>query len=163
MGINGLLYFCSKLDLLISQVSFNPITVNSMKKALSRICKAEQREVSAEQIELIAKASGGDIRNAITSLQYFCLKPHQGPSLSSYDGISPCVKEGSDEMVHFFSGPSLSFGRDDTISLFHALGKFLHNKRDPDNPTAAGSFDNSFSLSFYSVFIDDRKNFLGIS
>lgn len=127
------------------KVTFNPITVNSMKKTLSRICREEQCKVSAEQIEFIAKASGGDIRNAITSLQYFCLRPCEGPSLGFHDGITPSLK-GPEKMVDLLNEPSLSFGRDDTISLFHALGKFLHNKRDTENPLAAGIFNRiSFS------------------
>ncbi|XP_065856248.1 cell cycle checkpoint protein RAD17 isoform X2 [Euphorbia lathyris] len=83
------------------KVSFNPITNNSIKKALTRICKQEQCNVTSEQIDLIAKASGGDIRHAITSLQLFC-------------------------------GFASLFGRDETLSLFHALGKFLHNKRETE-------------------------------
>lgn len=119
-------------------MTFNPITVNSLKKTLSRICRAERCKLSAEQIEFIAKASRGDIRNAISSLQYFCLKPCEGPSLGSHDSIAPSLKERPDKMVD--DEPPLSFGRDDTISLFHALGKFLHNKRDTENPLAAGIY-----------------------
>ncbi|XP_027179640.1 cell cycle checkpoint protein RAD17 [Coffea eugenioides] len=114
------------------KVSFNPITVNSLKKTLSRICKEEECELSAEQIELLAKASGGDIRHAITSLQYFCLKPHQLPSLCLSDGSTPSLRERTDGLTDLYIEPSLSFGRDDTLSLFHALGKFLHNKRESE-------------------------------
>ncbi|KAI0507767.1 hypothetical protein KFK09_013895 [Dendrobium nobile] len=39
------------------------------------LCQEEQCDVSPEQIDQIVKASGGDIRNAITSLQYCCLRP----------------------------------------------------------------------------------------
>ncbi|KAG5530188.1 hypothetical protein RHGRI_030532 [Rhododendron griersonianum] len=40
------------------KVAFNPITVNSIKKTLSRICREEHLNVDGEQIDLIAKASG---------------------------------------------------------------------------------------------------------
>lgn len=75
--------------------------------------------MTSEQIDLIARASGGDIRHAITSLQFFCLKA-DWPSLSL----------SSPTTVH-----DLHFGRDETISLFHALGKFLHNKRESASPS----------------------------
>lgn len=106
-------------------MAFNPITANSIKKILSKICREEQCKVSADQMDAIAKASGGDIRHAITSLQYFCLKPN--PTLSL-----------SDEINHSDEGLSLPFGRDETLSLFHALGKFLHNKRESENLVASG-------------------------
>lgn len=119
-----------ELILEILQVAFNPITHNSMKKILSKICRQEQHNVSAEQIDLIAKVSGGDIRHAITSLQYFCLKPSLMHSLSLSDPASKFNIEDS--------GSSLHFGRDETLSLFHALGKFLHNKRETENTTELG-------------------------
>lgn len=124
----------------IFQVSFNPITVNSIKKTLSRICREEHLNVDGEQIDLIAKASGGDIRHAITTLQYFCVKPHLRLSLSSSNGTPTYSKEGSDDMDRLDNRFSLPFGRDETLSLFHALGKFLHNKRETENSTSFGKF-----------------------
>lgn len=32
-----------------------------------------------------------------------------------------------------------SFGKDETLSLFHALGKFLHNKREASQASDLGS------------------------
>ncbi|XP_058185245.1 cell cycle checkpoint protein RAD17 isoform X2 [Rhododendron vialii] len=115
------------------KVAFNPITVNSIKKTLSRICREEHLNVDGEQIDLIAKASGGDIRHAITTLQYFCMKPHPRLSLSSSNGTPTYSKERSDDMSCLDDRFSLPFGRDETLSLFHALGKFLHNKRETEN------------------------------
>lgn len=106
-------------------MAFNPITVNSIIKTLSKICKGEKLKVTADQIDLIAKASGGDIRHAVTSLQYFCLK-------------SDSIRNGSHKIDHLDNEYSLPFGRDETLSLFHALGKFLHNKRDTENLSTSG-------------------------
>ncbi|XP_074371704.1 cell cycle checkpoint protein RAD17 isoform X2 [Apium graveolens] len=111
------------------KVAFNPITVNTIKKTLSRICREEHRTVTAEQNDLIAKASGGDIRHAILSLQYLCLKPNPLLSLSLSDSNPTCPEVRSE----LDDGNSLPFGRDETLSLFHALGKFLHNKRATQN------------------------------
>lgn len=115
------------------KVAFNPITVNSIKKTLSRICREEHKTITAEQNDLIAKASGGDIRHAILSLQYLCLKPNPMLSLSLSDGTPTYPKERSE----LDDGNSLPFGRDETLSLFHALGKFLHNKRATQNSVAS--------------------------
>ncbi|XP_077246606.1 RADIATION SENSITIVE 17 isoform X2 [Tasmannia lanceolata] len=124
-----------------SKVAFNPLTINSIKKTLSRICREEQFHVPAEQIDQIAKSSGGDIRHAITSLQYFCLRPDLMHSLAlscltitnskgkseKLDAL-PFSSINNDEGLD--EGFSLPFGRDESLSLFHALGKFLHNKRE---------------------------------
>ncbi|XP_052195659.1 cell cycle checkpoint protein RAD17 isoform X2 [Diospyros lotus] len=129
-----------------SKVAFNPITVNSIKKTLFRLCREEHCNLNAEQIDLIAKASGGDIRHAITSLQYFCVKPNLRVSPFS-NGTDSSSKERSDELNHLDDRFSLPFGRDETISLFHALGKFLHNKREAQN---------SFSLEQDTFLVKKR-------
>lgn len=119
------------------QVAFNSITHNSIKKILSKICRQEQHDMSAEQIDFIAKASGGDIRQAITSIQFFCLKPSLMHSLS-LSSPSQTLFKGKPEVNIVDSGISLHFGRDETLSLFHALGKFLHNKRETENSMELG-------------------------
>ncbi|KAI3699348.1 hypothetical protein L2E82_43601 [Cichorium intybus] len=111
------------------KVAFNPITVNAISKMLFRICREEKLKIKSQQIDSIAKASGGDIRNAITSLQYFNLK-------SDSKGISDNSNDLDD----------VAFGRDETLSLFHALGKFLHNKRETENMITITSDTGSVSL-----------------
>ncbi|GKV41431.1 hypothetical protein SLEP1_g48967 [Rubroshorea leprosula] len=115
-----------------SKVAFNPITTNAVKKTLTRICREEQYNVTAEHIDQIAKASGGDIRHAITSLQLSCLKPEQVLNMSLSDSAPSHTKEEA----NLYDGFSLPYGRDETLTLFHALGKFLHNKREAENVAA---------------------------
>jgi len=109
-----------------------------MKKILFRICQVEQCDVTAEYVDLIAKTSGGDIRHAITSLQFFCLKPNLVHSLASSTCSHGPLKEESNKPVRSDYGYSLHFGRDEALSLFHALGKFLHNKRETGVATEYG-------------------------
>ncbi|XP_075501439.1 cell cycle checkpoint protein RAD17 isoform X2 [Primulina tabacum] len=119
------------------KVTFNPITVNSIRKTLSKICRVEQLEASDEQIDLIAKASGGDIRHAITSLQYFALQPHLVRSLCITERLSSYPEEKEYGDTHLDDCFSLPFGKDANLSLFHALGKFLHNKRESESSVAS--------------------------
>lgn len=126
------------------KVTFNPITVNSIRKTLSKICRVEQLEASDEQIDLIAKASGGDIRHAITSLQYFSLQPHLVHSLCITKRLSSYPEENENNDTHLDDCFSLPFGKDANLSLFHALGKFLHNKREAESLVASSR----------SVFVD---------
>ncbi|KAG8373619.1 hypothetical protein BUALT_Bualt11G0043100 [Buddleja alternifolia] len=115
------------------KVTFNPITVNSIRRILSKICRLEELEVSDEQIDIIAKSSGGDIRHAITSLQYFSLKPNPMQSLPVLKRLSTYPEGKGNESSHLDNKYSLPYGKDATLSLFHALGKFLHNKRETVN------------------------------
>jgi cell cycle checkpoint protein len=94
------------------------------------------------EIDQMATASGGDIRHAITSLQLFSVKPELNhtkiksprPGMEdNYHGNEQTMYSGLD------SGISSCFGRDETLSLFHALGKFLHNKRETDNVIISGN------------------------
>ncbi|MCL7044051.1 hypothetical protein MKW94_004237 [Papaver nudicaule] len=118
------------------KVAFNPVTTNSIKMALSRICKEERCSATADQIDLIAKASGGDIRHAVTSLQYFCLRQRQMPSIPKFSSTHSSKEKLLD--ITRMDGV-LSFGRDETLSVFHALGKFLHNKRESSPASGLGS------------------------
>ncbi|KAK8945979.1 Cell cycle checkpoint protein RAD17 [Platanthera guangdongensis] len=122
------------------KVAFNPITVNSIKKVLSMLCQEEKCDVTPELIDQIVKSSGGDIRNAITSLQYWCLKTDNlfFSPVSILMEINTKVDAGHSESspitgvveLEELNSAYLPCGRDETLSLFHALGKFLHNKRE---------------------------------
>lgn len=94
--------------------------------------------MTGEYVDLIAKTSGGDIRHAITSLQFFCLKPNLVHSLAPPTCSPGALKEESNKSVKSDDGYSFHFGRDETLSLFHALGKFLHNKRETEVATEYG-------------------------
>jgi cell cycle checkpoint protein len=61
-------------------------------------------------------------------------------SLSLRDTTATYLREKPDEVSSMDDGFPLQFGRDETLSLFHALGKFLHNKRDTENAMALGMF-----------------------
>ncbi|KAK8944918.1 Cell cycle checkpoint protein RAD17 [Platanthera zijinensis] len=122
------------------KVAFNPITVNSIKKVLSMLCQEEKCDVTPELIDQIVKSSGGDIRNAITSLQYWCLKTDNlfispvSILMEINTKVDACHSESSPITgvveLEEFNSAYLPCGRDETLSLFHALGKFLHNKRE---------------------------------
>ncbi|XP_015690365.1 cell cycle checkpoint protein RAD17 [Oryza brachyantha] len=117
------------------KIAFNPVTTNSIKKILVRICKKEGSDLTEELLHQIATSSGGDIRHAIMSLQYYCLNPRRLNSALTTTTILPVLKSSGtlvpvQDDYGFSYVISTACGRDETLSLFHALGKFLHNKRD---------------------------------
>ncbi|TKV97173.1 hypothetical protein SEVIR_9G476600v4 [Setaria viridis] len=117
------------------KIAFNPVTTNSIKKILMRICKEERYDASEELLHQIAISSGGDIRHAIMSLQYYCLDPRRHSSALATNGTRAGSKSRDSlvprqESYGLSSALSSPCGRDETLTLFHALGKFLHNKRE---------------------------------
>lgn len=105
--------------------------------------------MNADWIDHLARASGGDIRHAITSLQYVCLRPADAfplrmsslseseTSIDKHNSLSSLSFTGS-EVLDTRPSLSIQFGRDETLTLFHALGKFLHNKRETADAHALG-------------------------
>ena len=120
-----------------------------MKKVLSRICEQEHCNMSCQQIESIANTSGGDIRHAIATLHYLCLKQEQKMVVSSNkcsnNSEAKTSNPGQKDGQH-----SLPVGRDLTLSLFHALGKFLHNKRETEPSMESGKYDYQLKLLTFS-------------
>ncbi|XP_059077296.1 cell cycle checkpoint protein RAD17 isoform X2 [Cryptomeria japonica] len=128
-----------------TKIAFNPLTAKAIMKTLTKIWKTEYLSPPPDWLRNISENSGGDIRHAINSLQYLCL----GQVSGTWDpgGIalelpeSKSRRQSQKKVVHSY--PSLScleftdkvnssMGRDGSLSLFHALGKFLHNKRETD-------------------------------
>ena len=104
-----------------------------------------------EYVDFIAKASEGDIRSAITSLQYFSLKPHPLDTLSVLNSVKTYREEKQTETNRLYDRVLLPFGKDPTLSLFHALGKFLHNKRETGSAVPSGIFMQlAFCISYTS-------------
>lgn len=128
-----------------TKIVFNPVTAKSIKKLLSKIARMEKCDRSSRYIDAIADNCGGDLRHAISSLQF----QHTGPSSSSFQSRREAFEFGNarnpaleDTVLRgpgFEGGTTSSptYGRDNIFSLFHALGKFLHNKRHTDRPAEA--------------------------
>ncbi|KAM0866554.1 hypothetical protein ACQ4PT_042578 [Festuca glaucescens] len=138
------------------KIVFNPVTISSIKKILSRVCKQESSGTTEEIVHQIATSSGGDIRHAIMSLQYYCLNPRMLNSalarnatlldLKDYGTLAP-----GQDCYSLSSAISSPCGRDETLTLFHALGKFLHNKRETDG-------DVNIDLESFSLKEKLRRN-----
>lgn len=121
------------------QIVFNPVTANSIKKLLTKIASAEKCRLSGSYISAIAENCGGDLRHAISSLQFQCTGQTSSLLRGSFEfgnARNPTLEESVIRGPEFESGTSSSpsYGRDNIFSLYHALGKFLHNKRHTDQP-----------------------------
>ncbi|KAF7318952.1 hypothetical protein HMN09_00231000 [Mycena chlorophos] len=117
----------------VTQISFNPIAPTIMKKALNSLVSAHFASQgsgtapSKEMLDIIIETSNGDIRSAIMALQFSCII--EPPSGKRKKGSS---KANARTLLEAITR------REQSLVLFHLLGKVLYNKRkgDPPNPSA---------------------------
>ncbi|KAI8138601.1 Rad17 cell cycle checkpoint protein-domain-containing protein [Fennellomyces sp. T-0311] len=102
-------------------IEFNPITSSRLEKSLAMIQENEYRNTKhclpKDQLSQIVERSHGDIRNAINTLQFHCIPPSPHiPMKRKRDNQDSMGQAGE---------------RGAPLDLFHALGKVLYAKRDP--------------------------------
>jgi replication-associated recombination protein RarA len=75
-------------------ISFNPITANTITKALQDIAAKEGFALDPDTADAISTAAAGDLRNAIQSLQLLLLQQqHQAPLQTGKRGkVSSCCQ-----------------------------------------------------------------------
>ncbi|KAL4530792.1 hypothetical protein Ndes2526B_g09227 [Nannochloris sp. 'desiccata'] len=136
----------------VATISFNPITALNTAKVLRDILKKESRGCgtslfSEGHIVAIAEQSGGDLRNAINSLQFACtgvksvqqkrsVKRPAAKRQRGGAGNAKTLKKGAGVTEHDVDTVAFML-RDTSLGLFHGLGKLLYNKRLPLVPAAA--------------------------
>ncbi|KAL7819996.1 cell cycle checkpoint protein RAD17 [Trichoderma gracile] len=129
----------------VGLIEFNPIAPSLLAKALEVVVQKESRKSGRRRTPgpLVLKRLGeiGDIRSAISSLEFLCLKGDQDADWGSKvtftkqrrgakDGIA--LTRGEEESLEQISQREASLG------IFHAVGKVVYNKRDevPSNDPA---------------------------
>ncbi|KAE8674022.1 hypothetical protein F3Y22_tig00111769pilonHSYRG00273 [Hibiscus syriacus] len=132
--------FTRKL-IMVVEVAFNPITNNSIKRTLSRICKQELCNVVVEEIDLIAKACGVTQRKKIV-LDQNAFRVGEKFSRLPFKMDSPenilCQAHGqSRPITDFLHENVLDFVSDETMddawtvcccTRWHAIRKPKHKK-----------------------------------
>ncbi|KAK9814703.1 hypothetical protein WJX72_010168 [[Myrmecia] bisecta] len=122
-----------------AHISFNPFTTPNISKALTRIAAEEGYSLASADVAGMADSAGGDLHNAVATLQLVCTgkagRPAApGNAAKKGKGRGRKTKAAEPESTLQSSGVA----RDQSLTIFHALGKVLYNKReDPDAATAA--------------------------
>jgi cell cycle checkpoint protein len=121
----------------LAMVEFNPVAPTLLAKALELVVQKESRKSGRRRTPgpLVLKQLGeiGDIRNAISSLEFLCLKGDQEadwgakvtftkPKKGVRDGIG--LTKGEADSLELISQREASLG------IFHAVGKVVYNKRE---------------------------------
>lgn len=116
-------------------LEFNPIAPTFMTKALDLIVQKESRQSGRKTtpgpsaIKHLAEV--GDIRSAISSLQFLCLRGDYQDDWSGKVKFTK-TKRGSEVPLSRMETASLETitQRESTLGIFHAVGKVVYNKRE---------------------------------
>ena len=120
----------------VSIIEFNPIASTFLAKALDLVIRKEARESGRRRTPGIAilKKLGevGDIRSAIGSLEFLCVRGDIG---SDWGGrIAAKTKTGAKNSAGLTKmeqeAIEMVTQREATLGIFHAVGKVVYNKRD---------------------------------
>ncbi|KAL9623178.1 MAG: hypothetical protein Q9160_002493 [Pyrenula sp. 1 TL-2023] len=157
----------------VSAIEFNPTAPTFVTKALELVLKKEARSSRRRRIPgpaVIKKLSEkGDIRSAINSLEFLCLR---GDEDGAWSGRTAAVTKKSEK-----SGITLtdiereSLGllnqREATLGMFHAVGKVVYNKRDPADQNMGGLIQPPEHLKHFARYskpqtsVDDLMDEIG--
>ncbi|KAK4131770.1 hypothetical protein BT67DRAFT_485581 [Trichocladium antarcticum] len=124
-------------------IEFNPIAPTFLSKALELVVQKEARKSGRRRtpgpIVLQRLGEIGDIRNAISSLEFLCVKGDDDTEWGSKVAFTkpkrgsrdvPVLTKGEQESLELISQ------REATLGIFHAVGKVVYNKRG-DFPAAS--------------------------
>ena len=90
---------------------------------------------------MLAESTGGDIRSSINALQFSCLQNSTNTTTTSYSDIFQgdnlalaSSKKSTKHKSSVKSGRAAVGGKDQSLVLFHGLGKVLYAKRAVTGP-----------------------------
>ncbi|RPD65187.1 P-loop containing nucleoside triphosphate hydrolase protein [Lentinus tigrinus ALCF2SS1-7] len=125
----------------VTQISFNPIAASFMRSALKSMLDQHFSSPSVsgtrptkEILDLIVESSHGDIRSAIMALQFACTAD-QKPQ-KQLKGSRRTVKTRGPSAAVMLEAVTR---REQSLALFHLLGKIMYNKRKGDPPPQSAS------------------------
>ena len=118
-------------------IEFNPVAPTILANALDLIVQKEARKSGRKRTPgpLVLKRLGeiGDIRSAISSLEFLCLKGDGDADWGSKVTFTK-PKRGAKAGVSLTKGEveslELISQREATLGIFHAVGKIVYNKRE---------------------------------
>ncbi|KAK3298876.1 Rad17 cell cycle checkpoint protein-domain-containing protein [Chaetomium fimeti] len=122
-------------------IEFNPVAATFLTKALELVVQKEARKSGRRRTPgpLVLQRLGeiGDIRNAISSLEFLCVKGDDEAEWGSKIAFTkpkrgakgvPALTQGEQDSLELVSQ------REATLGIFHAVGKVVYNKRGGDFP-----------------------------
>lgn len=132
----------------ISLPRFNPIAPTLMTKALQALLASHSRSLEAqgrvgrlpgrEVIDIIVESSSGDIRSAIMALQFACVIDLPTSSMGSKDKMARKNVSRTKKTANARAVLETVTRREQSLVLFHLMGKILYNKRQSGVSSSCG-------------------------
>ncbi|KAI5302519.1 golgi uridine diphosphate-N- acetylglucosamine transporter [Ascosphaera pollenicola] len=119
----------------IGFIDFNPVAPTFMAKAIDLVLKKDARRTNRKQIPSSAALEQfygtGDIRSAISAVEFFCLRNGVSGQWNEKPAASRSRKSSTKEPTATEKETlQMITQREASLGLFHATGKVVHNKRD---------------------------------
>lgn len=119
----------------VNVIEFNPIAPTFLIKALETIVvkearKSGRRRTPGPQV-LKHLAEIGDIRSAVSSLEFICLRGDDGDTWSSKVAFTKTKQSKTHAPLTKAEEEALKLisNRENTLGIFHSVGKVVYNKR----------------------------------
>lgn len=123
----------------LDSIEFNAVAPTIINKALETVVikearKSGRRRTPGPQV-LKRIAESGDVRSAVSSLEFLCVRNDNDDAWSSKvhftkskkSKIEPALTKAEEEALKLISN------RESTLDIFHAVGKVVYNKRMPSS------------------------------
>lgn len=120
----------------VNVIEFNPIAPTFLSKALDLVIQKEARQSGRRKIpgsSVLKKLSEvGDVRSAISSLEFLCLRGEDGDDWGGTVATKARRAPKASTVLTKMEKETLEMvtQREASLGLFHAVGKVVYNKRD---------------------------------
>ena len=120
----------------VSVIEFNPVAPTFLLKALNLVIQKEARQSGRRRVpgpSVLKKLSEfGDVRSAISTLEFLCLRGNDGDDWGGT--VATRTKKGPNASAALTKMEKESLEmvtqREASLGIFHAVGKVVYNKRD---------------------------------
>lgn len=125
----------------LDMIEFNSVARTFLTKALETVVVKEARKSGRRKTpgpQIIKQlAESGDIRSAVSSLEFLCLRGDEGDTWSSRVTFTKQKKSKLEPKMTKYEEDALKLicNRESTLGIFHAVGKVLYNKRNDPAPS----------------------------
>jgi cell cycle checkpoint protein len=149
----------------VAQIEFNAIAPTILAKALELVVQKESRKSGRRKTPgpLVLKKLGevGDIRSAIGSLEFLCLRGDADGDWGAKVAFGKIKKASKDTALTTMEKESLELvtRREASLGIFHAVGKVVYNKRDETvlEPPEKPAHENPPTGEKVPTFVDVEK------
>ncbi|KAF2835555.1 hypothetical protein M501DRAFT_981993 [Patellaria atrata CBS 101060] len=123
-------------------LEFNPVASTLLKKALELVVIKEARRSGRRQtpgpmvIDYLSRI--GDLRSAISTLEFLCVRGDGDNGWGAKVAFSKPKKKHAEPLLTKMEEESLQLitRRESILTIFHAVGKIVYNKRQEIQPTS---------------------------